>query len=256
MGKFNLMGAFQTIQKSVVKHSPEILMGLGVTGMLTSIVLAVKATPKAIQLIEEKKKEENVEKLSVGQTIKTTYKCYLPTAGVAIASTACLFGSTSISVRRNAALATAYKIVETGYKEYREQVVETLGNKKEEQIREAIVQKKIDNNPVSKNQVIVLGGDTLCYDVWGGRYFKTDIDKIKRAINELNRTMTYNEYVSLNDFYEQIGLEPTKMGELLGWKLSKGLVELNPSSHLGENDQPAYAVDFVTAPEYDYWKLM
>lgn len=256
MGKFNLTGVFQTIQKSITKHSPEILMGLGVAGMLTSTVLAVKATPKALRLIEEKKKEENVEKLSVGQTIKTTYKCYLPAAGVATVSTACLIGSTSISVRRNAALATAYKIVETGYKEYKEQVVETLGEKKEEQIREAIVQKKIDNNPVSQNQVIVLGGETLCYDVWSGRYFRSDIDKIKRSVNELNRTMTYNEYVSLNDFYDKLGLEPTKQGELLGWKLSKGLIELNPSSHLSEKDQPAYAIDFVTPPEYDYYKFM
>ena len=256
MGKFNLTGVFQTIQKSVTKHSPEILMGLGIAGMLTTTVLAVKATPKALRLIEEKKKEEGVEKLSVGETVKTTYKCYLPAAGVALASTGCLIGSTSISVRRNAALATAYKIVETGYKEYKEQVIETLGEKKEEQIREAIVQKKIDENPVSKNQVIVLGGDTLCYDVWSGRYFKSDIDKIKRAINELNRTMTYDNYVSLNDFYDLLGLETTKQGELLGWKLSKGLSELNPSSHLGEKDQPAYAIDFVNAPEYDYYKFM
>ena len=256
MGKFNLTGVLQTVQKSITKHSPEILVGLGIAGMLTSTVLAVKATPKALRLIEEKKKEEGVETLSVGQTIKTTYKCYLPAAGVATVSTACLIGSTSISLRRNAALATAYKIVETGYKEYREQVVETLGEKKEEQIREAIVQKKIDANPASKNQVIVLGGDTLCYDVWSGRYFKSDIDKIKRAINELNRTMTYDEYVSLNDFYDLLGLETNKQGELLGWKLSKGLIELRPSSHLSENDQPAYAIDFSIPPEYDYYKFV
>lgn len=254
MGNSKLMGVVKTVQKSISKHSPEILMGLGVAGMLTTTVLAVKATPKALRLIEEKKKEEGIEKLSVGDTIKTTWKCYLPAAGVALASTGCLIGSTSISVRRNAALATAYKIVETGYKEYKEQVVETLGEKKEEQIKEAIIQKKIDANPASKGQVIVLGGDTLCYDVWSGRYFRTDIDKIKRAINELNRTLTYNDYVSLNDFYDQLGLETTKQGELLGWKLSKGLIELDPSSHLGENDQPAYAVDFVNPPEYDYYK--
>jgi hypothetical protein len=256
MGNSKLMGVFQTIQKSITKHSPEILMGLGVAGMLTTTVLAVKATPKALRLIEERKKEEGTEKLSAAETVKTTYKCYLPAAGVALVSTGCLIGSASISVRRNAALATAYKIVETGYKEYKEQVIETLGEKKEELIREAIIQKKIDENPVSKNQVIVLGGDTLCYDVWSGRYFRTDIDKIKRAINELNRNMTYNEYVSLNDFYDLIGLETTKQGELLGWKLSKGLIELDPSSHLGENDQPAYAVDFVSPPEYDYYKFM
>lgn len=256
MGNFNLTGVMQTIKTSITKHSPEILMGLGVAGMVTSTVLAVKATPKALRQIEEKKKEKNVEKLSVADTIKTTYKCYIPAAILATASTGCLVGSTSISVRRNAALATAYKIVETGYKEYKEQVVETIGEKKEKEIREAIVQKKIDNNPVSQNQVIVLGGNTLCYDVWSGRYFRTDIDKIKRAINELNRTMTYDNYVSLNDFYDKLGLETTKQGELLGWRLSKGLIELSPSSHLDENDQPAYAVDFVDPPEYDYYKLM
>lgn len=246
----------QNLKISIEKHSPEILTGFGIAGMLTTTILAVKATPKALRLIEDKKKEKEVTKLTVLDTVKTTWKCYIPAAGLAVVSTGCLVGASKVSLKRNAVLATAYKVVETAHKEYREKVIETLGEKKEEAIRDKVAKQKLDDNPVQTNQVIVVDRDkTLCFDVFSGRYFEVNIDRIKRAENTLNRRMMLENYVSLNDFYEEIGLEPTPLGDELGWKIDNGFLNLDLSSQLTPDDRPALVINYNVAPVREYYKL-
>lgn len=255
MKKMNWTQIASNMKNAVEKHAPEILVGFGIAGMLTSTVLAVKATPKAIKLIDEKKKEQNVEKLTVKETVKTTWKCYVPATGLALASTGCLIGSTSMSAKRNAVLATAYKLAETAHKEYREQVIKTIGEKKEELIKDKVAQQRLEDNPVQSNQIYITDkGNTLCLDVISGRYFKCDIDKIKKAANELNRRMLFENYVSVNDFYDEIGLEHTKLGDELGWRVDRGYIDLDLRSGLSPNDEPCLVIDYVVEPKYDYYK--
>ena len=99
-------------QKSMKKHSPEILTGIGIAGMIATTVSAVRATPKALQLIDAREIKEN-RRLSNKEIIATTWKCYVPAAVTGVLSTACLVGASSANLRRNTALATAYSISET-----------------------------------------------------------------------------------------------------------------------------------------------
>ena len=255
--KFDISKFTKAASEKVAKYSPEILVGAGIVGMFTTVVLAVKATPKALILVEEKKKEEQVEELTPVETIKTTWKCYIPTAAMGALSTACIIGASTVNMKRNAALATAYTSTAAALKEYQEKVIDTIGEKKEKAIKDAIAKDKIEKNPVKNNEIIYAGkGDTLCYDAHGGRYFKSDIEKIRRVVNELNRTMTYNHYVSLNDFYYELGLKSTKGGEDLGWNLDGGLIEVHFSSQLTEDGNPCLVIDYSVAPRYDYCRLM
>lgn len=242
---------------SVEKHAPEILMGFGIAGMLTSTVLAVKATPKALKLIEEKKQEtRRTEKLKTIDVVKVTWKCYIPAAALATVSTGCLIGSSKVSLKRNAVLATAYKIAETAHKEYREKVIETIGEKKEELVRDKVAKEKLDQNPTRNCEIIVTDhGNTLCYDVLSGRYFRTNIDRIKKVENELNRRMLIENYISLNDFYDEIGLKRTTLGEELGWKIERGYLDLHFSSQLTDNDEPCLVINYGVEPKYDYYKV-
>lgn len=256
MSKFNLADVTNNVKTSVEKYTPEILMGFGIAGMLTTTVLAVKATPKAMRLIEEKKKETGVEKLNAIQTIKTTWKCYIPAASIAAVSTSCLIGSSKVSFKRNAVLATAYKIAESAHKEYRDKVIETLGEKKEELIKDKVAKKKIEDNPVENREIFITDvGNTLCYDTISGRYFKTDINEIKKAENELNFRMLNENYVSMNDFYDLVGLERTQMGDELGWKVENGRIRLSFSSQLTAKDEPCLVISYSIAPKYEYWKV-
>ena len=250
------------IRNSMVKHSPEILMGLGIAGMVTTTVLAVKATPKALQLIEMEKErltqetDEPVDKLTPIETVKATWKCYVPAAATCAVSIACLIGSHSVSTRRHAALATAYKISEAAFTEYREKVVETLGEKKEKDIMDKVHKERIEKNPVTKSEVIITeNGNTLCYDYSTGRYFKSDIDKIKKAVNEINRRMLLEGYISINEFYDEIGLDNISEGDKLGWKIENGLIELDFSTQLSDNGTPCLVIDFREPPKYGFDKF-
>jgi hypothetical protein len=138
MNKSQVTRFLNNMKMTVSKHSPEILTGVGIAGMITTTILAVKATPKALELINEVKMEENKGTLTPTETIKATWKCYIPAASVCFASTVCLIGASSVSSRRYAALATAYKLSETAYNEYRDKVVDTIGEKKEETIKEVL----------------------------------------------------------------------------------------------------------------------
>lgn len=241
-------------QSTLVKRSPEILTGIGIAGMITSTVLAVKATPKALLIIEDEKQEKNpVTRLKPIEVVKLTWKCYIPATLTGIASIACLIGASSVNFKRNAALATAYQLSTTALNEYKEKVSEVIGERKERDIRDRIAKDRINNDPVGKHEVIVTGnGDTLCYDAYGGRYFKSSIDKIKKAENELNRVMLKDMYVSLNEFYDELGLKHTKLGDDLGWNLDDGFINIEFSSQLSEDDTPCIVINYTVSPNYNY----
>jgi hypothetical protein len=274
MNKFNVAKMYKTVKVAVKKHSPEILTGIGIAGMVTSTFLAVKATPKALELIEAEKRSQNhknleeakkngeevydqVTKLKPVEVIKLTWKCYLPAAITSATSIACLVGASSVNARRNAALATAYKISETALTEYREKVVETIGESKEKHIREQVDKDKIENQPVSKNTVIVTGkGTTLCYDPIARSYFESDIERIRRAENTINKRMLQDicGYASLNDFYDELGLDHSVMGDDLGWNVDN-MLDIDFSSQITDDGRPCIVLEFTVAPKYNYDKL-
>ena len=257
MHKPNLANLMSNTRQFVSKRSPEILTGIGIAGMITTTVLAVRATPIALQLIEEKKNEDWVDELSPLEVVKTAWKPYVPAAVTGVASVACLIGASSVNAKRNAALATAYKLSETALTEYREKVIETIGEKKEKTVRDKVAEERVKKNPVSKSEVIVTNnGTTLCFDPISARYFKSSIDKIKRAENELNKQMLHDisGYVSLNDFYDELGLDHTSVGDDLGWNVDR-LIDISFSSQLNDNGEPSVVLDYLVAPKYDFYKF-
>ena len=253
MDKSNITNIIKGIKASISRHSPEILTGIGIAGMVTSAILAVKATPKAIKLIEAEKRAKHVDALSPVDTVKTVWKCYIPAAMTGVSSIACLIGSNAINAKRNAALTTVYTLSEMARNEYKEKVIETIGEKKERTIKEKVDAERIKRDPVSKKEVIITEkGTTLCYDHVFGRYFKSDIDIINRAMNKINREIVINMYASLNDFYAELGLSPVEMGYDLGWNIDDGTIEIEPSSQLADDGTPCLVIDYSVSPKYNY----
>ena len=209
------------------KHSPEILTGLGVTGMFASVIISIQATPKAMKSIEEKKKELNKEKLTVGETIEACWKYYIPTAVTLATSTACVIGANSVNTRRNAALAAAYSISETALTEYRDKIKEVLGENKEKDVRADIARDKVVASPPSQNTIIVTGkGDTLFMEAITGQYFRSDIEKIRRIENDLNREMRSSMTMSFNDVLCAFGIRHNhKTYDHIGWDIDKHPIE-------------------------------
>lgn len=254
MSKEGLKRTIKSAGKVLTKYSPGILTGIGIAGMIGATFMAVKATPKALYLIESKKEESEVEELTPVETIKTCWKCYIPTTLTTVLSAACLIGASTVSAKRNAALATAYSISEAALREYQEKVVEVIGEKKEKAVRDAVAKNQIERDPVTKSEVVIIdsNSNTLCYEPLSGRYFKSTIDKIKKAEIKLDRQMIQEMYVSLNDFYWEIGLDGTDLGDQMGWNLSKGYMDLSFSSQLADDGTPCAVIVYGIPPVYDY----
>lgn len=246
----------QKTKREAKKNSPVILTAVGLTGMVTSTVLAVKATPLALDLIREAEFEKG-EELTKKEIIKATWKPYMPAVGTAVFSMACIIGANSIHMRRSAALATAYKLSQSALHEFKDKAIEVVGEEKVSEIKQKISQDKVDKDPVSKTEVIITDkGKTLVYDTISGRYFESSVEEIKKVVNELNRDMLSDMYISLNQFYSAVGLPNTKTGYDLGWQCDKGLIEVDFGATIADDGRPCITIDFPYPPHYGFDRLI
>lgn len=258
MTKPNVAQFLRSTRAIISKRSPEILTGIGIAGMITTTVLAVKATPKAIRIIESMDRIDadtcEVVHPTKVECVKATWKCYIPAAVTGVTSIACLIGASSVNARRNAALATAYNLSKAALVEYKEKVVETIGEKKEKHIRDEVAKDKVEKDPINNSAIIISGsGNTRCYDVITKRRFTSDIEKIRKIENELNKRMLHGEdYISLNEFYYELGLDGVAIGDELGWNVSNGLIEFDFSSQLDSDGTPCLVIDYLVAPTRGY----
>ncbi|WP_300899366.1 DUF6353 family protein [Turicimonas muris] len=247
------------------KNSPYILTGLGAAGVVTTAVLTGRAAIKASDLIYEKSdlltmklSQEELAKrgnphayeMTWQEKINLTWKCYIPPVLMGVSSIACIIGAQSVNTKRNAALAAAYSLTESTLLDYQEKVKEHLGEKKEQHIRDEVAQKRLDDNPASKSEIIVTDkGDTLCYDSISGRYFKSDIEKLRRIQNDLNHDLMGVMWVPLNDLYFAMGLSGIKIGEDLGWTVDE-LIDFRFSSKITDEGEPCLVIDYDLTPRF------
>lgn len=254
MDKLNVTKLFKDARTFASKHSPEILTGLGIAGMVTTTVLAVKATPKAMRLLEEKKSEEHKTELTPVETVKTAWKPYIPAAVMGTVSVGCLIGSTHVSVRRNAALAAAYQLSTTTLNEFKEKMIETVGEETAKEVRDKIVQEKKDK--VSKESptiIIASDDDILMYESISNQEFKSTTNKVERAAIELNKRLTSgSEFsVSLNEFLNELGLKDSAIGNDIGWSADK-LIDIMFDVETNDNGKPRLRIVYLTPPEHEY----
>ena len=243
----------RSIAAPVKAHSSEILLGVGLTSGAAAIGLAILGTIKSIPLVEKKKEELSVKKLPVGEIVKTVWRAYIPTITMAALSTSCFIGSNRQSVQKIAALNTAYALSETALSEYKKHVSEEIGVTKEKEIQDAVDKEIIVKNPVVKQTIILTdGGDDLCYDSASGRYFRSSRDSLVSASNRLSRAMLEEIYVTLNEFYYEIGLDSIGVGEDLGWNIDDGLIELSFSSQVTADGTPCLVVNYYSGLKTNY----
>lgn len=240
----------------ISKNSPTILTGLAVCGLVTTVIFAVRATPKAMELIKEDSRhahDGDPYAYSNKEALKSAWKPYIPAAAMGTVTIACIISSNSINQRRNAALATVYGLTETAFREYKEKVVETIGKNKELKVRDDICADHVAQNPVGRNEVIITGkGNVLCMDSLSGRYFRSDIDKVRKSINSLNEEMLGNigMWISVNELYDEIGLAHTSQGDMMGWDLDQGTIRISYSSQLTENEEPCLVLNYDIQPKH------
>jgi len=192
--------------------------------------------------------------------VAVCWKPYIVPSLMFVFSTSCIIGAHSINVRRSAALATAYKLAETSFKEYKDKVIEVVGEKKEEAIKHKIAEDRIEKNPPNSQNVIITDkGTTLCCESISGQYFRSDIETIRAAQNTLNQKLLAHDYVTLNELYVELGIETTPTGNKLGWEVSrvnnevgKDLIQIDWRAILAKDNQPCLYIEYNVEPTYDF----
>lgn len=224
-------------------NSPEILTGVSVAGVGITAYLSGKAAVKASEILKYHDANSKKE-LNWKQKTKLVWKTYLP-AGISGAVTAgCIIGSSRASSHRTAAALSAYTLTEKAFTEYRSKVAEQIGKNKERKVRDDIVQDSVkDDRPFSENIIFWGEGPFTCIERYTHRYFRSDMEALRKAENKINHKINNELYVTLDDFYDIIGLPHTSVSDRMGWKSDRGLMELHMTSVLIEG-KPCLAFEY------------
>ena len=282
--------AIANVGKVVEQKSPAILTGIGIGSFVGCAVLTVKATPKAIQLMDLKAQEKYIELLEPNdsaeyetyeewlgveerrivqpsvyfqvltpvEVIKSTWRAYAPSVGLGVVGIVCLIAAARVNSARNAAFAGAASIAEKALYEYQQKVFDILGEDKANEIRDQIAKdhiQKIDVEPVSgvDNQVVCSRGtgDTWIYDPVTDRKWKSDLETVRAAMNDFNHDLIGGIYGSLNDWYYCLGIKGVQIGDDIGWCSDK-LLDIRFAAMVLDNGEPAIVLDYETLPNSRY----
>lgn len=237
---------FKQMTKAAVRligdNSPGILTGLGAAGAISTAVLAAKAGYRTSEILAAQ-----TEDLEPKDKVELVWKEYIPAAISGVVTVSCVIAGNRVGAQRAAALTAAFKLSEQMTDEYKKKVVEVLGAKAEEKVRNQVAVDRMTANPPSGNIVMMVSGtEVLCYDDYSGRYVLIELEKIKAAVNTINKQILDESYASLSDFYRLINMDPTGVSDHIGWNLDRLLeVEFMP---ILLNDKPAVSFIYNYAP--------
>lgn len=245
-----LTATISQIEKVLADRSPEILTGVGVAGTLMTAVLTGQAAMKYERLLND-----TGPHLTAKERFEVSWTLWIPPVASGVLTVTSIVLANRIGSRRTAAMAAAYVLSEKAFSEYRDQVREKLGKNKERAIRDDVAQEQVRRNPVTTSEVIITGdGNVLCYDALSGRYFRSDMESIKKAMNDLNYKINNHYFASLADWYDLLGLPLTELSHELGWN-SDELLEVHFTTVLAENGHPAISINYKTVPIRGYCRV-
>lgn len=219
-----------------------VLTGLSLGGLAATVYLTAKGAMEAKQVLDDDPQETIVEQA------KLVWPHYVPAASATALTALGIIGVAKTGTARVAAATTAYTVTEKAFREYRERVVQEHGEAKDRKIRDEMARDKIAGTP--ERDVIIAGaGRVLCCELFTGRYFECDMESLRQSENRINRAINNSLYVTLDEFYDMVGLPHTSQSNLLGWD-SERHMELEISSQVTPKGVPALAF------EYNYVKSL
>lgn len=240
---------FKQLKLFLSNNSPTILAGLGVVGVITTVITASQDTIKAQEILKKEKPRDTME------AIKVSWKCYIPTAVSGLATIGCIVGSHHCSLKQRKAITSAYLLSQATLQEYQRKVIERIGKNKERQIQEEVVKGMADRRapimgPTINNiEVIETGhGNSLFYDVPAERYFKSDLMYLQKIENDINREVRTEMYYDWNEILYRIGEPYKEYGDTLIIDVDHPL-EFKPVPEIMENGQVRILLNYKLYPK-------
>lgn len=234
------------------RNAATILTTVGGIGVVATSVLAVRATPKALQLIEESKEEKGGELTKI-ETALAAAPAYIPSVIVGVSTIACIFGANVLNKRKQAALMSAYALLDSSYKTYKNKVLDLYGEEADNKVTEEIAKDEYEED------TSVEDGKMLFYDTFSNRYFESTIEDVQRAEYQVNRDLALHYEVSLNKFYDLLGVPRIEAGDAIGWSVEAGCVwygynwiDFDHKKVVIDDDLECRVIKMVTPPTADY----
>lgn len=194
------------------RFAPTILTVAGAVGVVVTTIMTVKATTKAVKCMEKEKREKKLKPLTKKEVVRLTWKCYIPTATIGVATIGCMIGSNVLNKKRQESLISAYVLLNGAYIKYKDKVRSLLGEKASGEVESSIINDKYKEGHFSAS-----GDRQLFYEEHYGQFFERTKEEVLMAEYELNRILVTSGYVTLNTFYELLGLPKNDTGEFIGW---------------------------------------
>lgn len=264
----SLVDLAKKAEKFAVDNSPLILTTVGVTGVVATAFLTGKASFKAAEVIEKEEQKLRLNSADIPRPaltnmdkVKLTWLFYVPPFVTGTLTCAAVVGANKIGTSRAAAMAAAFTVSEKAFGEYKEKVKEKFSEAKETQVRDAVAQDRVTKNPPPDDHLIVVAGgsmgDQLFLDSWGGRYFKSSMEDVRQAVNLTNQKAITEDYASLNDFYDFVGLEQTVGGAEVGWRVDQKLLDVSFHPVMSDDGKRSViSIDYNVSPVRDYYRLV
>lgn len=259
------MGLLHQSQLFFKRNAPTILTTLGGVGVVVTSVLAVKATPRAIDILE-KEKEVKGEKLTKMEIVKAAGPVYIPAAISGVGTLACIFGANVLNKNQQAALASAYALIDNSFKDYKRKLKDIYGEEAHNNVVNAIAVEKAQDMRIRTENMCMecdlsieeSGSEPrLFYDMHSERYFESTIERVMDAEYHLNRNYILRGYAYLNEFYEFLGIEETDYGSVLGWAPNDdGMywIDFNHRKTVLDDGLEIYIIDMPFEPTYDFFE--
>lgn len=257
-------GLLRQAQRFCKRNTSTILTVMGGAGAITTTILAVKATPKAIKLIEEAE-EIKGEELTTMEKVQVAGTKYIPTIISGTATLACIFGANILNKRQQAALMSAYMLVDNSYKEYKEKVKELYGEETHQEIVNTIMIEKAEDVYIHSDCIFTScdlsveendGKPKMFYDEHSNRYFEATIEQVITAEYHFNRNYTLRGCGVLNELYEFLGLKPTEYGDIMGWAVNDYeiyWVDFNHRKVVMPDGMEVYIIETAIDPTIEPW---
>lgn len=200
-------------------HDHEFLIGFGTAAWLTTTIWSVAVTPAAMKAIEEKKKELGVEKLTLLQTLEAAGYCYVGPFGLGIVASLSIFGGVKKANRKRAAIAATCSVAENILRDYKDKVVEVIGEEKEKKIEEEIREEHKDEPGFQEQATYIFGaGDIRAFDNVTKQWMTLDsVETYRAAINDLNAELISDNSITVDDYCDLNNLPRIDGGNELEW---------------------------------------
>lgn len=226
----------------IKRNASTILTCIGAGGMVATVILAVKATPRAIDKIQAAQIDKGEEilcgnreevviqakdgsyelpKLTIIETAQTCWKDYISTAAVGIGSLACIFGANILNHRQQAALMSAYVMLDSAFQSYRGKANDIFGKG-----ADAVVMREVEREQEYRRDDDVPPWDVVQTFYLEGypRFFERTMEQVKDAEYHINRNLSLRGEVTFNEFLGFLDLEKVAGGDKIGWNLYDGEV--------------------------------